>query len=249
MIRTVIIDDIADAQEELLTLLDKHCKNVSVVATAHNVKLGIEAIKLHRPNLVILDIQMPDGTGFDLLKEITKIDFKIIFSSGYQEHAIQAFKFSAIDYLIKPVNTDELIAAIKRVEEIDMVENIETKINTFHNNLLNKTKESKKLIINENAQIIVVSLTDIIRCEAEVNYTRFYLTDGRKLLSTKNLKEYEEFLSEFNFFRPHQTHLINIDYLESFKKNDPSCVIMKDKTVIPVAARKKSDLKEYLHKL
>src|ERR1051326_1813012 len=136
---------------------------------AENVKSGIEMIHLQKPDIVLLDIQMPDGTGFDLLKQIKEIDFKVIFITAFHEYAVKAFKFSALDYLLKPINSKELINAIKRVEETIQMKNINPNLNAFNENMSSKSKESKKIILKTSDNIYLVPVKEIIRCEADVN--------------------------------------------------------------------------------
>ncbi len=239
MLKVVIIDDELNAREVIANTLLASCKNVEIVGSADSVKSGIIAIELHNPDIVLLDVQMPDGTGFDLLSKIDEINFKVIFITAHQEFAMQAFKFSALDYILKPVDGEELSSAIKKAEETLEQKNISLHMNALHNNMQSHTKELKKLILKSSDHIHAVSVKDIIRCESEGNYTRFILVDGRKLLATKILKEYDEMLQQYNFFRTHQSHLINIDYFETYKKADGGTIIMRDKSSIPLASRKK----------
>jgi two-component system LytT family response regulator len=246
MLRIVIIDDETNTWKVTTTILRTKLNNVQVVGMAENVKSGIEMIHLQKPDIVLLDIQMPDGTGFDLLKQIKEIDFKVIFITAFHEYAVKAFKFSALDYLLKPINSKELINAIKRVEETIQMKNINPNLNAFNENMSSKSKESKKIILKTSDNIYLVPVKEIIRCEADVNYTRFFLEDGRKLFVSKTLKEYEELLGEFGFMRVHQSHLINTDFMERYQKAEGGSVVMKDETIIPVALRKRDALLKLL---
>ncbi len=190
MLKVVIIDDELNAREVIAQTLLDSCKNVTIVGTADSVKSGIKAIELHDPDIVLLDVQMPDGTGFDLLSKISEINFKVIFITAHQEFAMQAFKFSALDYILKPVDAEELASAIKKAEETLEQKNISLNMNALHNNMHNPSKETKKLILKSSDHIHAINVKDIIRCESEGNYTRFILNDGRKLLATKILKEF-----------------------------------------------------------
>ena len=249
MLRLVIIDDEQNAREVISNTITHHCKNVEIVGMGENVKTGIEAIQSLHPDVVLLDVQMPDGTGFDLLSKLSDIKFKVIFITAHQEFALQAFKFSALNYILKPVDTDELVASINKVEEVMEQNNMDMKMKILYDNLQNKSKESKKLILKSTDQIHAVNVKDIIRCESEGNYTRFVLSDGRKLLATKILKEFDEMLQHYNFFRVHQSHLINVDFFETFIKADGGTVVMKDKSKIPLASRKKEAFLKLLSSL
>ena len=225
----------------LETMLDRHCPNVQVVAQADGVRSGLKTIEKHRPDVVLLDIQMKDGTGFDLLKKVGPIDFKIIFITAYQEYAIEAFKFSAADYILKPINPDHIIEAIQKVEENIDLDSMKMKVNALIANMDQISKQDKKIVLKTQESIYLVDVPDIIRCESDGNYTKFFLIDGRQLLVSRLIKEYEEMLQRYKFIRVHQSHLINLKYFVEFqKKND--LIKMKDDSIIPVASRKKDQL-------
>ena len=249
MLRLVIIDDEQNARELISNTVLHNCKNVEIVGTAESVKEGLELINTVNPDVVLLDVQMPDGTGFDLLSKLKDIKFKVIFITAHQEFALQAFKFSALNYILKPVDTEELVSSINKVEEVLEQNNMDMKMKILYDNLQNKSKDSKKLILKSTDQIHAVNVKDIVRCESEGNYTTFILSDGRKLLATKILKEFDEMLQNYNFFRVHQSHLINIDFFETFIKADGGTVVMKDKSKIPLASRKKEAFLKLLSSL
>ncbi|HXB12543.1 MAG TPA: LytTR family DNA-binding domain-containing protein [Bacteroidia bacterium] len=239
MLKLVIIDDMKNAREVIESLVKKHCPNIEVAGTADGVQSGIQLIKQCKPDIVLLDIQMRDGTGFDLINKCKPVDFHVIFISAYEEHALKAFKFSALDYILKPIDSAELIDAIKKAENVVASNSRGQNIDILESNYTNESKETKKIILKTLDSIYALSIKDIVRCEAEVNYTHFFLSDGRKILISKPLKEYDELLSEYGFFRTHQSHLINLDYFERFKKTDGGFAILKDGSVIPVSSRKK----------
>ena len=237
MLKLVVIDDVQDARDVICSIVKKYCKSVDVVGVADGVKSGIELIKAHKPHIVLLDIEMHDGTGFDLLNKLNPVDFKVIFITAYEEYALKAFKFSALDYILKPINADELIAAIERTE--DALKNGKVQnIDVLEGNYSSNNKEAKKIILKTSDSIYAVSIKDIIRCEAEESYTTFFLNSGEKIVMSRPLKEYDELLSEYGFFRTHQSHLINLDYFEKYKKAD-GFAVLKDKSSIPVSSRKK----------
>jgi two-component system, LytTR family, response regulator len=249
MLRLVIIDDMQNARELIASLIKKHCKQIEVAGIADGVKSGIQAIKQHKPDIVLLDIQMHDGTGFDLLRKLHPINFQVIFITAYEEHALKAFRFSALDYILKPINSNELMAAIQKAEKIVTPAAASQNLDVLENNYSNDNKELKKIILKTIDSIYAVNIKDIVRCESEASYTRFFLNDGRKILISKPLKEYDELLSEFGFFRIHQSHLINLTYFEQFKKTDGGLAVMKDRSEIPVSSRKKDLFLQTIHKL
>jgi two-component system LytT family response regulator len=249
MLKLVIIDDMQNGREVIASVIKKHCKQVEVVAEADSVKSGIEAIRKHKPDIVLLDIQMHDGTGFDLLNKLKPVDFRVVFISAYEEHALRAFKFSAVDYILKPIDSNELITAIQKAEDSLQQAVNSQNFDVIESNYSNDSKESKKIILKTIDSIYAISIKDIVHCEAEENYTRFFLSDGRKILISKPLKEYDELLSDFGFFRAHQSHLINLDYFEHFKKANGGFAVLKDGSVIPVSSRKKDLFLQTIEKL
>lgn len=238
MLRVIIIDDIDSVRKENRIAIETHCPQLQIIAEANSVKSGIEAIKKYQPNLVFLDVEMADGTGFDLLKQIQSITFKVIFVSGHESFAVKAFKHSAIDYLLKPINGKELVVAVNKVQEVVETENFNLKISTLLSNL-ERPKNLQKLILKTAEKIFSVNIQDIVHCEGETNYTTFYTVDGSKIVVSKNLKEYEISLIDLGFFRPHQSHLINMAYFDHFIKNDGGTIVMKNKAQIPLSQRKK----------
>ena len=238
-----------NARELIYALIQKHCKNVEVVATADSVKSGMQVIKQYKPDIVLLDIKMHDGTGFDLLNKVKPVDFQVIFISAYEEHALKAFKFSAVDYILKPIDSNELIAAIKKAEEAISPLNGLHHLDVLETNYSSDNRETKKIILKTLDSIYAVNVKDIVRCESDTSYTQFFLNDTRKILISKPLKEYDELLSEFGFFRTHQSHLINLDFFEQYKKADGGFAIMKDGTAIPVSSRKKDLFLQTIDKL
>jgi len=244
MIKAVIIDDIPEAITVLTSDLQAYCKNIEVIGSANGVVSGAKTIKELKPDLVFLDIQMPDGTGFDLLEIIGEANFKLIFTTASDEFAVKAFKFSAIDYLLKPIDPDDLV---KAVEKIDLQKSPTTRLDILQNNLV----LPKTLVLNTVDKIHFVEIEDIIRLTSHVNYTDFYLKNGLKIRGiSKTLKEFDKLLSDNNFIRVHQSHLVNANFIKEFLKQKGEIVLKDDDgTRIPVSTRKKSTLMEMISKL
>jgi two-component system LytT family response regulator len=223
-------------------MVHAHCPNVKLVGEADGVGTGMETIQKQNPDLVLLDIKMNDGTGFDLLKKLEPVDFKVIFITAYDQYAIRAFKFSAIDYILKPVDVDELKEAVNRAEE--MVQSaFDKQLDTLEENLKKKEVSDKKLILRTQDNIHLVNVSDIVYCTAESNYTTFFFKNGKKVMVTNcTLKEYDEMLMDYGFFRVHKSYLINLKYIDSFEKADGGSVVMTDESKVPVASRKKDQL-------
>lgn len=241
MLRAVIIDDIDTIRAKNIELIKAHCPNVAIIGQACDVQSGIKLIQEILPDLVFLDVEMPDGTGFDLLQKLHPFAFKVIFITGYEDFAIRAFRFSAIDYLLKPLDVHELVEAVKKAEASINKEYLELKLNTLFSNLA-EPKEPQKLVLKTADKIYSVNVQDIVNCESDKNYTTFNFVNAPKLVVSTTLKEYETLLKPFNFFRAHQSHLINMRYFDHFIKTDGgNTIVMKNQQHIPLATRKKEE--------
>ncbi len=243
MIRVVIVDDELHLREGLSRLLERHCPNVSLVGVAGSVGEGKEVIRRQHPDLLLLDVRMPDGTGFDLLRQLDPVDFKIIFITAFDQYAVKAFKFSAIDYLLKPVDPDELKDALKKAEDI-LQHDLRIRLAALENNLSVGSDHHKKLVMKTFDNIYIIEIGSITHCESEGSYSSVFLEDGRKIMVSKNLKEYDEILNDQGFYRIHKSYLVNLAYVERFSKVDGGFVILKNGVKIPVASRKKDQLLE-----
>ncbi|MFA6925113.1 MAG: LytTR family DNA-binding domain-containing protein [Bacteroidales bacterium] len=249
MLKTIIVEDESKSRELIRNILNQYCSSIVTIADeAKNVKSGIEKILKHKPDLVLLDVNLPDGTSFDILNTIQNINFKIIFITAYEKYAIQAIKFSALDFIVKPVDYKELIAAVEKANESFLSDEYRLKIETLINNTNGVSRQNKKIVLKSSNKINIISVNEIIRCESKNNYTMFYLSDGLNILTSTTLKEYEELLSSFGFLRIHQSHLINIDFVKSYDKKRES-VQMKDGSNVQTSGRKKDDLIEILNKM
>ncbi len=248
MINAIIIEDEKKSREALTGLLKRYCRNVNIIAEADGYKSGIELLQQCTPDVIFLDIQMPDGSGFKLLEDIEKINFEIIFTTAFDQFAIKAIKYSALDYLLKPIIPVELQNAIKKVERKKQKGNINKNVNVLLHNL-KKEENFKKIALSTAEKIHVIDVKDIIRCESDNYYTMFYFINGKRLLISKTLKENEELLSDHNFIRTHKSHLINSMYIKSFNRNDGGYIIMNDGSKIPVSRRKREKIIDIINHL
>ena len=248
MIRTIIIDDEQNIVSLISGMLNMYCSDIEIVATANNVRDGLVAITKEKPDLVLLDIKMPDGTGFDLIKMLSPINFKLIFITAFQEYAINAIKLSALDYLMKPIDVQDLILAIEKARKAIDVDDMKFKINALLSDI-NGDDKSKKIVLKTSENIYLIDIADIVRCQSDRGYTEFYLKDKKKLLVSKTMKEYAELLLSNGFLRVHHSHIINMNYFDYFEKADGGFVNMKDGSSIPVSARKKESLFKYFDKV
>jgi len=238
-LRTLIIDDEEKARENLKSLLTDFCPNVEVVGMKDSVEDGIAGINEIQPDLVMLDIEMSRGTGFDLLEQLPEINFDIIFITAFHQYAIKAFKFSAADYLLKPISIEELQSAVKRVGEKKARQFSKEQFSHFISTVKPAAKPFNKIALPTMDGLLFVKLEEIVQCSSIDNYTQFHLQSGKKILVSKTIKYFDELLSEHNFFRVHRSHLINLDHIKRYIKGEGGYVIMIDDSQIMVSRRKK----------
>lgn len=242
--RCILIDDEKQAVNALKHELEVNCPEMKIIGEAYSVKEAVALIEETHPDVIFLDIQLTDGLGFDVLEQISTYSPKVIFTTAYSEHAIRAFKFNAIDYLLKPIDGVELGQAVRKLL---LVENNELKQRL--DNLLdnqNASNLNKKIAISTSEGIHLFPLKSILKLNSERNYTRVYFTNGKTLLSAKTLKEFEEILSPYPFMRIHQSYIVNLRHIKSYINKDGGYILMDDESTLPLAARKKSKLLEEL---
>lgn len=235
MYKTLIIDDEPAARANLRQLIEQHCPEIDVVAEGTHVADGLRLIGRHQPDLVFLDVQMPDGTGFDLLSQLPEVSFRVVFVSAYDTFAINAFRYSAVDYLLKPVSPELLQAAVEKLQKPD--ESRQQKIKV----LLGNARQIEKLALPSLDEIYFVKPDDILRCQSDNNYTRFFLRTGQVVLVSRTLKEYEELLEPLGFFRIHKSDVINLKYISKYKRGEGGTVTLDDGTQLEVSRRRKDD--------
>lgn len=241
--RIVVIDDVKEARAGLLADIATHCPELDVIGEAEGVVSGAKLIKQTKPDLVFLDIMMQDGSGFDLLELVGDQIDKVVFTTACDDYAIKAFKYSAIDYLLKPIDVEELKEAVKKANKFEAEKQLS--IYRDHDN----QEKDKRIVLHSLDKIHVLFVKEIIRCESNGNYTLFHLKTGDQILVTKTLKEFDELLTPFNFFRIHQSHLINMNYLKEFIKADGGFAMMEDGAEVPVSSRKRPVLMSKLSEL
>lgn len=233
--RSVIIDDEPGAREALKNLISVYCPEIEIIGEAGSIADGRALLAKTQVELVFLDVQMPDGTGFDLLAGLEKISFQVIFASAYDHFAITAFKFSAVDYLLKPIIIEDLKAAVKKIRLSDKssIDRIKT--------LIDNQGAIKKIALPSMEEVNFVKVEDIIRCESDNNYTRFFLTGNQQILVSKTLKEYEDLLEPLGFFRSHKSSLINLRYIKKYIKGEGGTIVMEDGSIVELSRRRKDD--------
>ena len=248
MIRCVIVEDEEMARNVLKSLLAQYCKDVMVCAEADDVVSGKTIIEAYRPDLVFLDIEMPGGSGFKLLNSIGNINFETIFITAYEQFAIKAIRHDALDYLLKPVDPKELVAAVEKVKETKLKKSLERQYDNILKNLNPDQLVVRKISLSTSDKIHLRDVDNIIRCESDNYYTIIYFKDGSNLMVTKTLKEIEQKLEEFGFVRTHKSHLVNLRSIMNFIK-DEMMVVMEDGVKVPVSKRKKESIMEVIKNL
>jgi two-component system LytT family response regulator len=241
MIRAIIVEDEVTARETLSDLLLHYCPQVAILALTDSVKSAVPLIKMHHPELVFLDIEMPFENGFQLFEKFPHQNFCVIFITAYDQYAIKAIKFSAMDYLLKPVNPDELIVAIEKMQHRKLIEEEQRKKIDVLLNSLDHSKKLKQIALPSSKGSVFVDVDTIVRCSADSNYTRFHLSDGKSHLITKNLGEYEELMSGHHFFRVHHSHLVNLNHIKTYIRGNGGYVVMSDLVQVEVSRRKKGE--------
>jgi two-component system LytT family response regulator len=246
MIKTLIIEDEQKSRDVLMKIIEKSCPELKVVGNAGNVSEGVELIKSLKPDLVFLDITMPDGSGFDLLEQVGDQKFDLIFATASNSHAIRAFKYSACDYLLKPIDIEELRNAVLRVVKRKSETPDMGNLNFLIQQLKRSDDNYQKITLPTGNAYEIINLKDIVRCEADGSYTYFYLTDKRKLMVSASLKHYEELLPEQDFIRVHHHNLINMNHVVRFLKEDGGYAVMTDGSKIEISRRKKDQFMDRL---
>jgi two-component system LytT family response regulator len=231
MITALIVDDEIPAQESLTKLLQRFCKNVEIIGIASSVDEAVELCLEKRPELLFLDIQMPTGSGFDILEKTTFIEKQVIFTTAYSNHAIEAIKANAIDYLLKPIEIQELVKAVEKAIK-----------NNQKNSQPTEERSLDKIAIPTLEGTYFYNKTEIIRAEADSNYTELHLVNGKKIVSSKTLKEIEISLAKTTFIRVHKSHLININFIKKYIKGDGGIIVLNDDSMIPVSRSHKDEL-------
>lgn len=246
MLKAIIIDDEPNAREKMQLLLERYCKDVEVVAIARDATEGIATIQQHNPDLIFLDIEMPLLTGFDMLKQIPEINFEIIFTTAHDHYAIKAIKFSALDYLLKPIDLDQLQESVKKAAERRNEKNSAAQYRTLKENLHKQNAVMEQLAVPAQTGMIFIKVTDILYCEADSNYTKIFLINKQKIVSSRTLKEYEELLTDNGFIRIHHSHLVNRKYVVQYIKGEGGQVILNNGTSLAVSRRKREEVVEKL---
>ena len=238
-IKVVLIDDESQSRKTLQCFLQDYCPQVEIIGEADSVLSGYQLLQKESPDVIFLDVQMNDGTGFDLLNKISNPSFQVIFTTAFDEFAIKAFQYNAIDYLLKPIDVDELIRSVGKVNPSDNGSAFQGQLAS----LLETTQTEKfnKIVLSANDGLHFLELDGIVRLQSDANYTTFYLIDGRRIIVSKTLKNFETLLEGEDFFRPHRSHIINLNHVSKILKEDGGYLLMKDGYKVPISRSKKEE--------
>lgn len=242
--KAVIIEDEKQAVTALREELNNNCPDVEVCGSATTVKDGYELISEVQPEIVFLDIQLKDGTGFDLLEQLNTKNFKVIFTTAYSKYAIKAIRISALDYLLKPIDSDQLIEAVEKAKKIDLAK-MQQQLNSLINNR-SIDPLRQKIALQTTKGVFMYECSSILRIQSDGNYSKIFLEGDKKEVVAKTLKDFEEILQDSGFLRIHHSHLINLQHLQSYINKDGGYVVLNDKTTLPVSKRKKPMLLKVL---
>lgn len=243
--RAIVIDDDPYTHERLKDLLQHYNPIIAIVASCNSATEGLAAISILKPDLVFLDIEMPIMNGFQMLELLPEIDFEIIFITSYDQYAIKAIRFSALDYLLKPIRKEELSLALDRyISKLSGISDIKARMGNFTHNLKTKNPRQFRLVIAGTDGSTFVETDEIIRLEANINYTNFFLVSNRKLTASKTLKEFDQLLSDHDFIRIHKSHLVNLKFVRQITNERQ--LLMADNSKVEVSTRRWEDVKNIL---
>ncbi len=246
MITSIVVDDEKNSRENLKILLEDFCEGIEVVGTAGTVAEAQNLIEKHNPNVVFLDIQMSNETGFDLLEKYEQVRFEVLFITAYSEYALKAIKFSAIDYILKPIDIDELQKAVEKVKEKVVAKSLFSEnIQILLQNLKSTSEDNNKLAIPTNEGMVFVKLKDIFYFEGKNNHTLVHTRFNEKHLANKTLKEYESILSDYNFLRIHKSFLVNMDEIKEYMQGENASVVMNNNDTLVISEKNRSAFENY----
>lgn len=246
-LNVVIVEDEIRSRELLFNLLGQYCNDIKVTGMAATVDEAVAMIDERLPALVFLDIEMHAGTGFDVLMRVKQRNFHVIFTTAYDHYALRAIKFSAVDYLLKPIDVEELQAAVQKVQERVQAQVSSDTLEALMQNLGKKNPEEFSITLSTIDGLEFIPLSQIIRLEASGPYTSFFLADGRKIMVSRHMKEFEQMLSDYGFFRLHNSYMVNLKSVQRMIKSDGGYAIMSDGAMVPISPKKKEEFLELIN--
>lgn len=248
--KALIIDNEEPIRTELKNLITEYCPTIEYIDEANGVAAGLKAISNLSPDIVFLDVEMDDGTGMDLIKQLNvAVTFQLVFITAHNRYAVDAFKLSAIDFLLKPIDSAELIESVARAEKNIKTKTLNTQLQILQDSLSEIKNDDKKIALKDSDSIYFIKISDIIHCEASGAYTLFHINNHKDILISKGIKEFEDLFQSFGFYRTHHSHLVNLNKIIRFNKADGGVLILDNNKQVPVSQRKKESLLELIDKL
>lgn len=244
--KTIIIDNEPKVLEGLCRLLERFCPELELIGTANSVRTGVELLQQHHPELLFLDVELGDGSGMDVLNAIEDRSFQLIFITAYQKYAVDAFRFSAIEFLLKPIDPDDLMTAVSKArQQLDAL-SWKLQLSVLMENYERLSHQERRMVINNKESTHIIQIREVLYCEASGGYTFLYFDNGRKLLASKNLKHFEELLLSCGFHRVHHSYLVNLQAISRYDRAD--CILeLRNGATVPVSSRKKDALTDVLN--
>ncbi|MBM1107917.1 response regulator transcription factor [Aurantibacter crassamenti] len=246
MLKAIIVDDEQHCIDRVVKLLSDYSETINLLACCNSVDSAIKEIEAINPDVVFLDVHLQNQTGFDLLAKLSKVDFEVVFTTAYDSYAVEAFRFSALDYLLKPIDSVEFERAIEKIEKTVGLKDTSKKLEVLFHNFENNLNRAKKVAIPALDGLKFINTNEIVRCQSDASYTHIFLSTGKKFTATKTLKFLEELLGSNDFFRVHKSHYINLSYVDKYIKGKGGYLLMKDGATVEVAMRRKE---EFLKKI
>lgn len=246
--RALVVDNETEIRNSVVDLIAAFCPEITEIGEAVSVETGITKVQEFKPDVLFLDVELGDGTGMDLLARLGPVNFPVIFITAHNKYAVDAFRFSAIDFLLKPIDPEELMRSVERVKTQSNAR-ISEQLQILKEVITNTLNNDKKIVLRDNASIYFVKVADIIRCESDRSYTTFVLNDGKNIVVSKGIKEYEEILEPMGFTRTHQSHLVNVSKIKRFDKADGGHLVMENDDIVPVSQRKREEVIDFLSRL
>lgn len=237
--KLLIIDNEEPIRKAIVSLVLQFCPEFEEIKESDSVENGLVTLSSYNPDVLLLDVELGDGTGMDLLSRVGRKGLKVIFITAHDKYAVNAFRYSALDFLLKPINPDELVVAIGKAKQAISNDKIVDQLNVLKTYLSPQIQSEKKIVLRDHHSIYFVKIEDIVRCEASASYTTFYLSDGEEIVMSRKLKDFEEILNDHSFIRVHQSHLVNAKKIKRFDRNDGGFLVLESGTRVPVSQRKK----------
>jgi len=247
--KALIIDNEKPIRESVVELIKAFCPEINEIAEEDSVKSGVAKLKVSTPDILFLDVELGDGTGMDVLSAFSEINFPVVFITAHNKYAIDAFRHSAIDFLLKPIDPELLMQAVQKANKSKESLQIKNQLLVLENHLRQINNVDKKIVLKDSESIYMVKIDDIIHCQSEGTYTTFFLKGGERIVISKPIKEYEELLEQYNFLRVHQSHLVSLTKVKRFDKQDGGSLIMETDDVVPVSQRKRDIVLNALQKM